>query len=171
MMREADPRWSEVAASQPELVVLVDDWIVGPTVPESVADVLRVARSLLIDSYLTFPYSLVAVTWGLLATEASLNGCVPSVKRQERRSFRILVAEAQKCGLITDDEASALGTAATLRNRIVHGYLQLKPSPHSYSPSDAVVMLKAIHEAVTDLYQRAQDRAVGYEKDHNNPVI
>jgi hypothetical protein len=156
--READPRWSEVAGSQIELVALVDGWTVGPAVPESVADVLSVARSLLIDSYALYAYSLVAVAWGLLAMEASLNGCVPGGERQDRRSLRLLVAEAQRHGLITHDEASALGTAVTLRNRIVHGYLQPKPLGQSYSAKDAVLMLESIHLAISDFYERQRSQ-------------
>lgn len=161
--REAHQRWSEVAGSKVELIALVDRWTVGPAVPGSVGDILSVARSLLIDSYELFAYSLVAVTWGLLAMEASLNGCVSGAKRQDRRSFGLLVAEARTCGLITPDEASALGTAATLRNRIVHGSLQAKPLAESYSAKDAVLMLESVHLAISDIYerQRLQDQSNG----------
>jgi hypothetical protein len=154
--REPDPRWHDLVDSQDELIAIVDDWTVGQAVPASVADVLNVARSLLIDSYLTYEYSLVAVTWGLLALEACLKDCLLSGEEKDRRSFSHLIAEAQGLGLITHDEASALGLAAALRNRIVHGYLQPKPSLQSYSPKHAVVMLESIHQAVSDLYERAQ---------------
>jgi hypothetical protein len=156
-----------LVGNQPELIALVEGWTVGPAVPESVADVLTVARSLLIDSFVTYAYSLVAVTWGLLAMEASLNGCLPSGEGQDRRSFRRLIGEARRRGLITNDEASALGLAASLRNRIVHGHLQPKLSMQSYTPHDAVVMLEAIHQAVSDLYERAGAQVVANE--HESP--
>jgi len=140
---------------QDELITLLEDWTVGRAVPKSVADVLSVARSLLIDSYLTYEYSLVSVTWGLLALEASLKDCLLSAEEKDRRSFSDLISEAQRLGLITHDEASALGIAAALRNRIVHGYLQPKPLLESYSPKHAVAMLESIHNAVSDLYERA----------------
>jgi hypothetical protein len=154
--RHPDPRWKGVVVDQAELADRVNHWTVGDAVPEKVADVLRVARTLLIDSYTTYDYSLVATTWGLLVTEASLRGCLPIAgARQDKRTFVQLVATARRRGLITKEEANALGGLAGLRNLIVHGHLQPKAPDHSYSANDALEMLEAIHDAITDIYMRA----------------
>ena len=50
----------ELVSGKSELIVLVNGWAVGPWVPGSIADVLRVSRSLLVDSYVTYEYSLVS---------------------------------------------------------------------------------------------------------------
>lgn len=75
----------------------------------------------------------------------------------DARTFGPLVDEAagRKRGLITQDEAEVLRKAAGLRNDIVHGHLQPKAPSQSYSPKDAMEMVKAIHEAISDLYSRA----------------
>src|SRR5258708_22147690 len=101
---EPDPRWRTAFAYQSELAACVEGWAIGDAVPEPIADVLRVARMLLIDSYYEYSYSLVAITWCLLATEASLKGCMPTKEqRTDTRTFRPLVNEAagRKRGLIT----------------------------------------------------------------------
>lgn len=60
---EPDLRWQTVVIDQSALAARVEGWTVCDAVPEPVADVLRVARMLLIDSYYEYSYSLVAVTW------------------------------------------------------------------------------------------------------------
>jgi Protein of unknown function DUF86 len=156
-MREPDTRWVGHFARRADLVSAVEGWAIGAAVPSPVVDVLGTARKLLVDSYCAFDYSLVAVSWALFALEASLKDCLSiQVSGMARLTYRALINEARSSGLITKDEAIALRTAAQLRNRIVHGYLQPKPPPYSYSPLDAMTMLGAIHEAVTDLYERTQ---------------
>lgn len=154
--RKPDPRWA-AHARKGDLVSSVQSWAVGAAVPPPVADVLITARRLLIDSYSAYEYSLVAVIWALFALEASLKDYL-SVRAEswERRTFGALIREAWNSGLVTQEEAVALRSAARLRNRVVHGYLQPKPPPHSYLPQDAMTMLEAIHEAVSDLYARKQ---------------
>jgi len=157
MTGEPDLRWHGHVADHGALVARIEAWTVSDAVPESIADVLRVARALLIDSYFIYEYSLVAATWALLATEACLKDCVPrnSDKGPDKRTFGPLIREALRRGLIRQDEADALRGAAELRNRIVHGYLRPKDPGESYTPQDAMVMLESIHEAVSDLYARA----------------
>jgi hypothetical protein len=152
--READRRWCDYA-SQDDLAARIKQWPVSEAVPEPLAGVLQVARMLMLDSYYTYEYSLVAVTWGLLATEASLEGSMPAKDPgQDRRTFRNLINQAREHELITPAEADALKDAARLRNHIVHGHLQPKPPPDSYTPQNAMDTLQAIHEAVSDLYDR-----------------
>jgi hypothetical protein len=157
--RKPDPRWA-AHARKADLVSSVQSWDVGAAVPTPVAEVLAIARRLLIDSYSAYEYSLVAVIWALFALEATLKDCtsVP-VDGWDGRTFGTLISEASNSGVITQEEAVALRGAALLRNRVVHGHLQPKPPPHSYLPRDAVTMLKAIHEAVSDLYGRARNFA------------
>jgi hypothetical protein len=57
--------------------------------------------------------------------------------------------------LLARDEADALRSAARLRNLVVHGHLRPKPSPDSYTPRDALDLLSAIHDAISDIYRRA----------------
>jgi len=156
--RLPDPRWQEAFSAQADVATRVSDWAVGDAVPAPVADVLRVARMLLIDSYYVYDDSLVAVTWALMAAEASLKRCMPFMAGgPDKRTFVTLVAEAagQKRGLITKEEAAALRGAAELRNLIVHGHLQVKPASESYSPTNVMTMLEAIHAAISDIYARA----------------
>jgi hypothetical protein len=136
----------------------VEHWTVGAAVPTPVAEVLRTARKLLVDSYRAFEYSLVAVGWALFALEVTMHDCTMLIgPNSARRTFGASISKAQRSGLITQEEANALRLAADLRNRIVHGYLLPKPRPHSYAPHDALTMLEAVHDAITDLYTRATE--------------
>jgi len=129
MTREPDSRWHEYVADHDDLVARVDAWTVSDAVPELIADVLRVARALLIDSYFIYDYSLVATTWALLITEACLKDClVYAAKGPDKRTFGQLIDEAHRRGLIQQDEANALRGVAELRNRVVHGHLKPKVS-------------------------------------------
>ena len=156
---DTDPRWQGLFSDQAALAEQVGRWQVDQAVPEGIADVLRVARALLVDSYHVYEYSLVAITWSLLAAEASLHGCLPvEDEQQDRRTFSTLVTQAKDRGLITKKEAGVLYQVVGLRNDVVHrGYLRPKPSPQSYSPHDVMEYLEAIHLAVSDIYHRAAD--------------
>ena len=111
----------------------------------------------MVDSYYVYEYSLVAITWSLLAVEASLRGCLPAEdEQQDRRTFGTLVTQAKDRGLITNKEARVLHQVVGLRNDVVHrGYLRPKPPPRSYSPHDMMEHLQAIHLAISDIYHRA----------------
>jgi hypothetical protein len=132
-----------VFSDQAAIAEHVNGWRVGEAVPGGVADVLRVARMLLVDSYFVYEYSLVAVTWGLLAAEASLRGCL-SVDDQQRdqRPFGTLVEQARQRELITDEEKNLLIKVVALRNKIVHGHLRPNPAPESYSAEAALMHLE-----------------------------
>lgn len=156
--RKADPRWQALFEEQDSLAEHINRWTVGDAVPPGVADVLRVARTLLIDSYYEYDYSLVAVAWGFLVLEACLHGCVPlgGEHREDRRPFGTLVRQAETDGLITRQEATTLLQVVKFRNDIFHrAYMQVKPPPESYSPNTALQMLESIHDAVSDIYGRA----------------
>jgi len=92
----------------------------------------------------------VAVTWVLLATEACLDVCLGG---QGKYGFNRMIKHAIECGLITPEESAALNDARKLRNVIVHGALL-----PSFAPSSAVTMVKAVHDAVSDIYRRAAAR-------------
>jgi hypothetical protein len=134
----------------------VERWTVGAAVPAPVAEVLATTRKLLVDSYRAFEYSLVSVGWALFALEVTMHDCTMIIgPNSARRTFGGSISKAQRSGLVTEEEATALRLAADLRNRIVHGYLLPKPCPHSYAPRDALTMVEAVHDAITDLYARA----------------
>jgi len=156
--REPDPRWQALFPEQGSLAEHINQWTVGEAVPPGVADVLRVARTLLIDSYYEYEYSLVAVAWGFLVVEACLHGCVSpgDESGEDKRSFGMLVKQAETDGLITKQEATVLFQVVKFRNDIFHrAYLQVKPPPDSYPPDTALQMLESIHDAVSDIYARA----------------
>lgn len=155
---EADPRWQEFFPESASLAEHVSQWHVGDAVPEGVADVLRVVRRLVVDSYYVYEYSHVAVTWGIVAVEASLRGCLPleDQQRKDRRTFGSLVGQAKQSGFITEAEATVLQGTVELRNMIAHrAYLQPKPPPESYTADTVLRMIEAIHDCISDLYARA----------------
>jgi periplasmic divalent cation tolerance protein len=159
--RNADPRWQALFPEQILLAEHVDQWTLAEAVPSGVADVLRVARMLLIDSYYQYEYSLVAAAWGFLVMETTLRACLPLPNGgdDDRRSFGVLVGQARKRGLITKQEDTVLTNVVNLRNRTFHkAYLLPKPTPESYPPEAALQMLEAIHDCVSDLYSRVASR-------------
>lgn len=155
---EADPRWLELFPNQTTLAELVSEWRVCDEVPGGVADVLRVVRRLVVDSYYVYEYSHVAATWGIVVMEASLRGCLPleDQQRRDRRTFGSLVAQEKRSGFITEAEAAVLQGIVELRNMIVHrAYLQPRPPPESYTADTVLQIIEAIHDCISDLYARA----------------
>jgi hypothetical protein len=121
-------------------------WPVSPSVPASVVEVLRVARLLYIRSLDVYEFSLVAVTWALMALEASLRLVAPPDTQAHQKGLIDLAAAR---GLLTAEEAESLHQARKLRNLIVHGHLL-----PSFNPLAAENMLQAVHEAICDLHDR-----------------
>src|SRR5436190_10020758 len=113
-----DPRWHEVFPNEAALEAHVNSWPVADAVPEDMAEVLRVARRLLIKSYQEYGFAHVAVTWGLLALEAGLNVCLEA---RDKLTLVQMIERTRQRGLIDQEEFEALERARTLRNKIIHG--------------------------------------------------
>jgi hypothetical protein len=148
-----DPRRTGVFPTQDALRRHVNGWELSGQVAGGVAYILRVARSLLVDSYITYDYALPAVTWAMLGLERCLDGCVGAVQTGRPRGstrFETLIAMAEQHGLIDGQEARVLHGVRRIRNDVVHGAL------FPTFPLDAAVeMLSSIHGAVSDIYDRA----------------
>lgn len=144
---EPDPRWQNFVGDRSGLEAHAAGWRVSDAVPEGVADVLRIARSLFVHSYFVYEFSLTAVTWALLVLEASLRDCLHA---DERTPFAALIKDAEANGLLTREEAESIDAGRQLRNRIVHGHLLVTV----LTPGAAAQMLQATHEAISDLYER-----------------
>jgi hypothetical protein len=147
MTPKPDPRWREMFPDQAALEAEVQSWPVADTVPNDMAEVLRVVRGLLIQSYNDYEFMLVAITWGLLALEGGLVACLDFA---DSSGLKELIGEAHTRQVVTDNEAKALKVAADLRNKIVHG--KLRPF---FAPSFGVIMIEDLHQAICDLYDRA----------------
>jgi hypothetical protein len=154
-----DPRWQERFQRQIDLADFVSHWQVGEAVPDGIADVLRTARRLLVDSYYEYDYTLVAA-WGWLIVEACLRGCMPAAgEGKDRRTFGHLVEQAREEGLISKEEGGVLLKTVELRNSVFHrAHLKPKPAPESYLPDVALQMLEAVPDCVSDIYARAANR-------------
>jgi hypothetical protein len=137
---------SGVPEGRAALAAEADGWRVGLAVPEDLAEVLRVSRELFVHSYFVYEFSLVAIIWALFALEAGLRGCVSASGKLDA-----LINLAKKRALISAEEAEALHGAQQVRNKVIHG--QLLPS---FKPDSAAQMLQAIHEAISDLYERVE---------------
>jgi hypothetical protein len=157
--RTPDPRWLARFQRQDDLVHLISRWQVGEAVPGGIADVLRTARSLIVDSYYEYDYTVVAGAWGWLIVEACLRGCMPAADAgKDRRTFGLLVKQAREEGLISKEEAGVLFKTVELRNAVFHrAHLQPKAGPESHLADAVLQMLEAVHECVSDIYARASD--------------
>jgi len=144
---EPDPRWEQFIGDREALERHTATWRVSEAVPDGVAAVLRIARSLFIHSYFVYEFSLTAVTWALLVLEASLRDCLDA---DDRPSFAALIKDAAIRGLLTAEEADAIDAGRQLRNRIVHGHLLVT----TLTPGVAAQMLDATHAAISDIYER-----------------
>ena len=144
-----DPWWGNFHSDHAALVRCAARWPVSEAVPEGIATVLRVSRDLFVQSYFVHEFLLTAVTWGLLALEASLGMCVEA---GDRDNLGALIRRARDSGLLTADEASVLDAGRQLRNQIVHGALL----PTSLTPGMAEQMLLGTHEAISDLHGRTK---------------
>jgi hypothetical protein len=140
---------SGVVDGRAELEHRLASWPVSSSVPSSVAEVLRVARSLYVRSLDVYEFSLVAVTWALMALEASLRLVAPTDTQAHQKD---LIDLATARGLLTAEEADSVHQARKLRNLIVHGHLL-----PSFNPLAAENMLQAVHEAICDLHDRDAD--------------
>lgn len=123
-------------------------WQLDNAVPVGVAEALRVAQALLIHSYYVYDFALVAATWSMLALEASLKDCVGALSEPKLVEVIDLATER---GLITKEGAEVLHATRRLRNEIVHGALL-----PSFPPSAAIQLVEGIHDAISDIYARAQ---------------
>jgi len=135
---------------------------VGAVVPSGVASLLSLARDLVVDSYFAYSYTLIAAEKALQALEASLRGCLPIESGQaDRRGLGQLVTEGagQPRGLLSAVEADALRSTAEFRNLIARGKILCHEDPtKAYGPRDVLAFVESVHEAITDLYERAARR-------------
>lgn len=148
---------SNLNAERAALQARASDWRVGARVPPGVADVLRVSRELYLRSCEVYEFALVSLTWALLALEASLRTIVPA---SDKASLQHLIERATAAGLLDPEESVSLHGARELRNTIVHG--SLLPS---FRPQAAEVALSAIHEAISDLHDRAPSASAPARRD------
>lgn len=146
-MLSPDPWWGNFHSDQAALARSAARWPVNEAVPEGIATVLRVSRDLFVQSYFVHEFLLTAVTWGLLALEASLRVCVQA---SDRDNLGPLIRRARDRGLLTADEANVLNAGRQLRNQIIHGALL----PTNITPGMAEQMLLGTHEAISDLHLR-----------------
>src|SRR5581483_9526089 len=100
-----DPRWDHFVGDRGALEREAATWRVSPAIPEGVASVLQIARSLFVHSYFVYEFSLTAVTWALLVLEAGLRDCL---RADDRVPFAKLVNDALARGLLTAAEADAI---------------------------------------------------------------
>jgi hypothetical protein len=125
----------------------VDQWPINAAVPVGVADYLRVARALWVQSYFLDQAALVATMWTMLALESALRGCLDA---SDSSTLGQLINRAKERGLIDYEGASALHDVRKLRNEI---------SQHAVSfdvPPDTVLQwVGVLQEAVSDIYTRA----------------
>lgn len=149
-----DPWWGNFHSDHAALVRSAARWPVGEAVPEGIARVLRVSRDLFVQSYFVHEFLLTAVTWGLLALEASLRVCLQA---SDRDSLDVLIRRARDRGLLTADEAGSLDGGRQLRNHIIHGALL----PTNVTPGMAEQMLLGTHEAISDLHARTNPESQG----------
>ena len=149
---DPDPRWRNFVGDRGALAAHAATWRVSDSVPDGVADVLRVSRDLFIHSYFVYEFVLTAVIWGLLALEAGLRDCLDA---ESRESLHDLIVRAEGQGLFTAEEAAALDAGRQLRNRIVHGHLL-----PTFAPGVGAQMLQATHDAISDLYDRASSAPI-----------
>jgi hypothetical protein len=109
----------------------VESWAISDPVPVGVADYLRIARELLLQSYFLYKFALVATMWTMLALEAPLLGLVDQF-------------------LVDDEGASALHDVRSLRNQISHHAVGF-----TVPPGTVLQWVGALQEAVSDIYTRA----------------
>jgi hypothetical protein len=147
-----DPWWGAFQSDHAALARSAAGWPVSEAVPEGIATVLRVSRDLFVQSYFVHEFLLTAVTWGLLALEASLQVCL---RASDHDRLGALIQRARERGLLTADEADVLDAARRLRNQIIHGALL----PTNITPGMAEEMLLGTHEAISDLHERARRTA------------
>lgn len=137
-----------------EIGVQAPQWEVSDNVAGGVAYVLSVARKMVILANDDRDLALPAATWGLLALERCIIGCVGARLGKpvsSHVSLADLIDMAKTCDLISNQEADVLHGVRRLRNHIIHGALY----PTSFGPTDASEMLQSIHEAISDIYDRA----------------
>jgi hypothetical protein len=142
-----DPRWR---AMFPEINLLrdhVESWPISKAVPVGVADYLRVARALLVQSYFVYEFALVATMWTMLALESALRGCLAA---SDRTKLHQLIDKARERGLIDEPGATALHEVRKLRNEISHNAVSF-----NVAPGAVLQWVGALQEAVSDIYERA----------------
>ena len=162
--RQPDPRWQALFPDASVLQTEVSRWRLGEWVPSGVARLLGLARDLLVDSYFMYSYSFAAAEKALQALEACLRGCLPIPEGElDRRGFGQLIDEGAgtRRGLLSAAEADVLRSTARFRNDIAHGKITCHEDPaKAYGPCDVLTFVESIHEAVTDLYERAAGRQI-----------
>ena len=162
--RQPDPRWQALFPDAAALQAEVNRWRLGEWVPGGVVSLLRVARDLLVDSYFVYSYSFAAAEKALQALEACLRGCLPIPEGQlDRRGLNQLISEGAgaRRGLLSPVEFDVLRSTAGFRNDIAHGKITCHEDlAKAYGPTDVLMFVQSIHEAVTDLYRRAIEQQV-----------
>jgi hypothetical protein len=144
---EADPHWQAVFPDVESLREHVDRWPISEAIPPGVADYLRMARALLVQSYFMYEFAPVATMWTVLALESALRGCLDA---SDSTTFHQLIDQAKGRGLIDDEGASALHDVRKLRNDISHHAVSFSVAPETF-----LEWVGALHEAVSDIYIRA----------------
>jgi hypothetical protein len=93
--------------------------------PSGLADYLRVARALLLESYFLYDFALVATMWTMLALESALRG---SLDAGDSSTLVQLINQAKERGLIDDEGAAALHDVRKLRNSpgVIAGIPQMR---------------------------------------------
>lgn len=138
-----------MVGTRADLARVSDTWPTGGReVPEGIANMLRVSRELFVHSYFVYEFSVVAVTWSLIAIEAALRDCLGAAA--DRAGLTGLVGKAQGRGWLTVNEAERLRAGAQLRNRLAHADGQV-----NFTVGMAAPMLEAAHSAVRELYLRS----------------
>ena len=145
---EPDPRWQLLHGDRAALEQIAAQWPTSAKVPGEIAEMLRVARDLLVHSYFVYEFGAVAVAWSLIAVEAALRNRVAD-EASEREPLARVISKAEELGLLRADEVVALDAARKFRNSLAHAKGQSVFSLGMVAP-----MLAVAHEIVVNLYER-----------------
>jgi hypothetical protein len=152
---EPDPRWRALFPDVDSLREHAGQWPISEAVPVGIANYLRTARALLVQSYFVYEFALVATMWSMLALESALRGCLAA---GDSVTLHRLIDRAQERGLIDESGASALHEVRKLRNEISHHAISF-----NVAPGAVLQWVGALQEAVSEIYERASRSSSGPE--------
>lgn len=125
---------------------------IAPGAPPAIAEMLRVARALIVQSWWCYDFLTVSVVWSLMAVEAALRERL--VKPEEPSpTFKPLVRLAKLGGLLGEEDGKTLEAGAKLRDGLVHARGQV-----ALTLGIAVPLVKISHELINRLYDADPER-------------
>ena len=151
-----DPRWGSFGTTRQTMAAAAAGMPISHDAPSSIQEMLRVARSLFIQSWWDYDLLSVCAFWAFLSLEAALINVLQLAEEDWTPPLPELAKRAAVAGLLTERASDVVAQGARLRNDFAH-----PRRVRSWTPGMACGALQTTHILICEMYEARRSASLG----------